>query len=40
MKFLKITKIIETNPVQPSKFVTQIIRPDHNVKGKQKKITI
>jgi hypothetical protein len=39
MKFLKITKNNWNNPVQPSKFVTQIMRPDHNVKGKQKKIT-
>jgi hypothetical protein len=32
--------MIETNPVQPLKFVTQIIRSNHNVKGKQKKIKI
>jgi len=34
MNFLKIT---EMNPVQPSKFVTQIIKPNHNVKYKFKK---
>jgi hypothetical protein len=27
----------EANPVQPLKFMTQIIRPNHIVKGKQKK---
>ena len=30
----------KVNPVQPSKFMTQIMKPDHNVKGKPKKITI
>jgi hypothetical protein len=30
--------MIQANPVQLSKLVTCIIRPDHNIKGKQKKI--
>jgi hypothetical protein len=34
MNFLKIT---EMNSVQPSKFVTHIIKPNHNVKYKFKK---
>ena len=28
--------MIEANPVQTSKFITQIIRPNHIVKGKIK----
>jgi hypothetical protein len=31
--------MIEDNPVQLSKLVTCIIRPDHSIKGKQKKIS-
>jgi hypothetical protein len=30
-------KIIEANLVQHSELVTQIIRPNHNIKGKLKK---
>jgi len=29
--------MIEMNSVQPLKFVTRIMRLDHNIKGKQKK---
>jgi len=30
----------EANQIQPSEFLTRIIRPNHNVKDKPKKITM
>jgi hypothetical protein len=38
MKLKTKLKMIEDNPVQLSKLATCIIRPDHNIKGKQKNI--
>jgi hypothetical protein len=32
--------MIEVNSVQPLKFVTRIMRLDHNIKDKQKKVTM
>jgi len=37
MKFLKI---IKANSVQLLEFITQIMRLDHNIKGKSKKLTM
>jgi len=38
MNEIKKIKMIEVNPIQSLKIVTQIMRSDHHIKGKIKKI--